>query len=136
MPGQSKRGQRRQCDCHVGCKSAVATRLVEIALDQAGVDVALGESGMARQLEQEFGRSRPCRRRGQSEERLQASLLRAPSRSVAVHDDLGDHRVVERCDGVALAHAGVDAHAAVSGGKLSVLSVPVAGRKPRAAFSA
>ena len=58
-------------------------------------------------------------------------------RSRAVHDQLGDHRVVERRDRVALLDAGVDAHVrAIARGGARWTSLPVDGRKPRSGSSA
>lgn len=59
---------------------------------------------------------------------------------VAAHDQLGDHGVVVRADGVALAHAVVDAHIrhgkALHAGLRYTLSRPVAGRSWLSGFSA
>ena len=95
--GQHRIGDRAACE-----------EGVELAVDEPGVDVAGPKSGIRDQPRQkrDVGRD-PCdlesaERTGEAIERHRAI--------VTMRDDLRDHRVVVGSDGIAFAHAAVDAY--------------------------
>jgi hypothetical protein len=108
------------------------------ARDQRGVEVGFSERVGARHHAQELHVGRQADDVGLGQRFIQPGQ-RLLAR-VAVHDELGHHGVVERADGVALAHAGVHAHRAALKGHAVGQAVhgerPVAGRKLLSGFSA
>ena len=105
----------------------------KIAVDEAGVEIAFAELGGAAECGKEAGIAARTdddglvERARQPVERLVAA--------VAMRDQLGDHRIVERRDLAALFDAGIDAQA-LAFGNCSATSLPVDGRKPRSGSSA
>ena len=90
-------------------------KLIEIAIQRAGVDGGVDDAGVTDQAFEEGDvRFRTIDRAL----RQRVAQAREGARAILVPDDqLGDHRVVEDRDGVAFDHAGVDARMRVRAGQ-------------------
>ena len=83
--------------------------------DEPGVDITRSERRMPRHALQKFnvvGKSHDCIFVKRQCQPLQCLLA-----IFAMHDELGDHRIVVGRNGITLAHAGIDAHVGVHGGR-------------------
>ena len=79
-----------------------------MAGNETGVDVARNECRMSRHTLQKLDVI------GETDDRIfverQCQPLQRLLATLTMHNELGNHRVIVRRDGVALAHTGVDAH--------------------------
>ena len=105
----------------------------EIAIDKAGIEIALAKSRGATKRGQKAGIAARTDHDGLVE-RIGQTIKRLFAR-LPVGDQFGDHRIVERRHLAAGLDAAVDAHA-VAFGNCSAISRPVDGRKPRSGSSA
>eukprot|EP01022_Parablepharisma_sp_SALTPOND_P017912 TRINITY_DN290_c1_g3_i4.p2 TRINITY_DN290_c1_g3~~TRINITY_DN290_c1_g3_i4.p2 ORF type:complete len:1276 (+),score=518.94 TRINITY_DN290_c1_g3_i4:24104-27931(+) len=102
---QGRRCQRQRLDGGGGCRRE---ERIAMAFDQAGIEVGAGKGAAGHQPLQEADVG------GQADHLVLRQRTRHVAQSgIAVgapDDELGDHRIIEGRDGIALAHARIDAH--------------------------
>ena len=109
LPAFGDHGQGGQRQHRVVNRRNRWQQLILESLDEAGIQIGGVEGRMGDKLLQEEdighqpGNPGPPQHSGHAPDRLRPVL--------AVHDQLGDHRVIERGDAVALPHPGIDAQA-------------------------